>query len=365
MEKTIVVKVGSSVIADPEKGLKFDVIEKLIAQIVKLGDSGFKPVLVSSGAIAAGFSALGFKEKPALLVDKQASASLGQLYLMQAYFNAAVRHNLRVGQMLLSREDFKRRECYINARNTMQALVKNAALPIINENDSVATEELTFGDNDMLSALVASLLHADMLIIISDIEGVFDKDPREHEDAVLMSTIESISEQLLDGVSAYSSSVGTGGMKAKLFAARLAQSIGIPVYIGNAYGDLMNIILKAAKGSYIQSSAVSKASRQKQWIAFHSEVKGSVTVDAGAKKVLLAGGRSLLSIGTLRADGDFLSEDTIAILDEDGNVLGKGKVNFSRDEVSSVCGQASQKMKALLATNRDEIIHCDNMFLYM
>lgn len=366
MNKIIVVKVGSSVITDLNLGLKEVVISNLIQSLKKLQLSGYKPVLVSSGAVAAGVSALNKSGINSNSIDKRALAALGQPLLIHKYIEQAKSLDLFLAQLLLSRFDFILKDSYKNALNTFNELINVGVIPVVNENDSVAKvdSKLKFGDNDMLSALVASLLHAEKLIIITNAKGVFKEDPADNPNSEILKEIKEIDASLLDSIKPYLSKIGTGGMHAKLLAAKLANSLGISVYIGNEYSDFNKVIKKEAFGTYIQNTVNSKLNRQKQWIAFHAKIEGSVVIDQGATLALKNNNASLLPIGVKKIEGKFSAGDTIEIYSDKQEIIAKGKSNFASNDLLKVLGCIGDDVKSKLNTTYDELVHRDNLFVY-
>lgn len=365
MKKIIVVKLGSSVITDLECGVKLDVISKLLENLKELKELGYSPVVVSSGAVASGKNALKENGLEFKNIDSKALAALGQPLLVHTFIEEAKNYDLTLAQLLLSKIDFIIKDSYQNALNTFNELLKLGIIPIINENDSVAKSEkrYKFGDNDMLSALVASLLHAEKLIIITDAKGVFDKDPSVNKDAKLISYLDSVSDELVNSIGENTSSVGTGGMYAKLIATRLANLLGINVYIGKEYNNLRSILSSNAIGTYIESDSVSKISREMQWLAFHGESKGSVVIDDGAIEALVNRKASLLPVGIKTVNGNFKRGALVEIYSLTSQLIAKGKANFSSDEALKVIGMAGSEVKNELSSARDEFIHRDNLFL--
>ncbi|WCK53961.1 glutamate 5-kinase [Aneurinibacillus sp. Ricciae_BoGa-3] len=358
----IVVKIGSSSLTNPTGGLSFDELKGHTAALAKLREAGHEVILVSSGAVAAGFKALGFPARPVSIDGKQAAAAVGQGMLIQAYNECLQEYGLIGAQILLTRNDFSRRDRYHNAYSALQVLLKKGALPIINENDTIAVDELTFGDNDMLSALVAGLLHADGLIILTDTDGLYSADPRTHPDAVKFNLIEEITPEIEELAGGAGSSVGTGGMRSKINAAKLALSLGIDVFVGRGSGPdkLIHILNGSGAGTYFRNDIKGTFKSRKQWIAFHAPSSGMVQVDSGAESALLHRGKSLLPSGVIGVQGTFSAGQVVEVTDLDGRLLGKGEINFSSAQLQKIKGKSTAASRELLQIDRDEVVHRDN-----
>ncbi|MBM3252568.1 MAG: glutamate 5-kinase, partial [Candidatus Omnitrophica bacterium] len=332
--KRIVIKIGSSVLTGAKGQLDTDLIAKIVDQISALIKSGKEVVLVSSGAIASGMSELGFKCRPSKLSCLQASAAIGQSLLMQTYNNLFKKKNLRCAQVLLTWDDFHVRSRYLNAKETMIALLDYKAIPIINENDTVSTEEIRRGDNDHLSALVASLLEADLLILLSDVDGLFSGKQLVSEVKNIDSDIRKLAKDTKKR------HISRGGMLSKLDAVDIASHAGITSVIAN--GKANGIILKIIDGEKVGTLISLKADRmvaKKRWMAFGVKSNGKIFVDDGAKKALVEKNKSLLCPGVIRVEGNFDSGDVVSVVDKDGNEIAKGKVNFSYEEVNNIKGK--------------------------
>ncbi len=304
--------------------------------------------MISSGAVAAGFSALGYPTKPVTIAGKQAAAAVGQSLLMQGYIEQFKQHQLTAAQLLLTREDFSSRARFSNAYSTLTELLKRGAVPIINENDSTAIDELTFGDNDMLSALVSGFMHAQVLCILTDVNGLYDDNPNDNPSAKKFTYLPTITEELVQLAGASRSKIGTGGMKSKILAAQTALSLGVNVYIGQGKGpiNLIEIIEGKGDGTYIGSfghETVMPAS--KQWIALHSKSRGKIMIDKGAEYAMVSLGKSLLPAGIVAVEGQFAAHEVVEVVDEQGVLLGKGQSNFSSAELERIKGQSSAEAK--------------------
>jgi glutamate 5-kinase len=351
--KRIVVKIGSSSLTNEKGAIDQEKLNDHVQALAALRQEGHEVLLVSSGAVAAGFTCLGYPSRPVTLKGKQAAAAVGQSLLIQSYIDKFSAFELVPAQILLTRTDFSNRERYRNAYFTIMELLERRILPIINENDTVSVEELTFGDNDMLSALVSGLIHADQLIILTDINGLYDADPRANPLAKKMDILENITDEMVSFAEGAGSKVGTGGMRSKLLAARMALSLGVPVFIGHGKGagKLMDILAGNGDGTYIQNSTLTSINTGRQWIAFHSEVSGEIYVDKGAEEAILFRGSSLLPAGIFKVSGHFQKGDVVEVYGSDG-LLGKGEVSYSSDELRNVIGKSSQSELPLL-----EVIH--------
>mgnify|MGYP003773873193 CR=1 FL=1 len=334
-------------------------------EIADLNNRGMEVVLVTSGAIGAGISRLGFTERPTTLPAKQAVAAVGQGLLMQVYEKLFSEYGQVVAQVLLTRDDLNSRTRYLNSRHTLLELLRYRVVPIVNENDTVSVDEIKFGDNDTLSALVAALVGADLLVVLSDIDGVFTADPRLDPTAELVEVITNI-EKFAAMAGGSGSSRGTGGMVTKFQAARIACRSGIPMIIAN--GGKPGLIHQIVDGSPIGTLFLPEENRlnsRKQWLAFYHQPLGSVYVDDGARSALVEAGKSLLPVGVVRAKGDFAAGDLVSILDLNGGEIGRGLVNFSASEIQLIKGHNSQVIDGLLKQkDYDEVIHRDNLVLF-
>ncbi|MDF2721005.1 MAG: glutamate 5-kinase [Paenibacillus sp.] len=360
MLQRIVVKIGSSSLTSDEGGLNRSKIAYFAAELSRLQDAGHSVVLVTSGAVAAGFRKIGYAKRPKALHEKQASAAVGQALLMQSYNEAFAKHGHAVAQILLTRSDFSNRKRTHNALMTLQELLDNRIIPIINENDTVAVDELKFGDNDSLSALVANLLKANRLIILTDTDGLYTDDPRKSSDARRIDRVEEINEDIFRIAGGSGSSVGTGGMRSKIEAARIATSGGVPVFVGRAAEpeDVLLAVKGDGKGTYFEISSHS-LSTKKQWIGFYSYPQGKVQVDPGAASALLDGGRSLLPAGVIAVEGEFHPGDVIEVTDTDGHTLGRGVVNYAYWQLKAVAGLSTDEVRKRVEVPRIEVVHRD------
>lgn len=356
-KKRIVVKIGSSSLTNAKGLIDKDKLLDHVQSVANLCTKGHEVIMVSSGAVAAGFARLGYPSRPITLKGKQAAAAVGQSLLIQSYTEEFRKFNIVPAQILLTRNDFSKRERYKNAFATIMELLERGILPIINENDTVSVDELTFGDNDMLSALVSGLVHADQLIILTDINGIYDSNPKENPSAKKIDSLSSISEDLLSVAKGTGSKVGTGGMKSKLLAAKTALSLGVQVFIGQGNGEnkLMNILTNNGDGTYIRNNEQSSLNTRKQWIAFHSEVAGEIYVDKGAEQALIHNGKSLLPVGICDIKGSFRKGDVVEVFGSN-RLLGKGEISFSAQELKDAIGSH----KKIPRSSSVEVIHRDH-----
>ena len=357
----IVVKIGSSSLTHPDGALSHDKIRHWAQAIARLRQSGHSVILISSGAVAAGFRGLGYPNWPEMIPAKQASAAVGQSLLMQAWADQFDQHQITTAQLLLTREDFSDRTRYQNAHATLTELLGRGALPIINENDSVSIAELTFGDNDMLSALVSGLMHADMLMIMTDINGLYDADPRENPNAYRYPYLPRLPDRLIEKATSSGSRVGTGGMRSKVEAAQTALSLGVRVFIGTGQENdaLIAILTGRGDGTYI-GSKLNTVKARKQWIGLHSKSAGHLVIDPGAEHALLKGGKSLLPVGVLAAHGTFQSGDVVEVLNTAGQRIGKGIVGFSAFQLNQIKGRSTADIRLPNMPDHEEVIHRDD-----
>ena len=362
--RRVVLKLGSSVVTTDE-GLDRETIRRIVDDVCKYKKLGKEFIIVSSGAIAAGVKRMELKEGARTIPQKQAAASIGQSRLMAAYEQAFDRHGIRVGQMLLTKDDLTDRRRYLNARNTLTTLLSWGAVPIINENDTVMVEEIKFGDNDNLSALVATLADADLLLALSDIEGFMDCDPRKNPDACIVPVIEDITSEIRSMASDASSGPGRGGMVSKLEAAAKVRIVGIPMIIaGGKVPDVITRVMSAELCGTLIMPAKERISARKHWIRYNLDPEGGLTVDAGAAKVICTHGKSLLPIGVIRVRGDFDDGAAVTVHDDQGNKIAVGLANYSSDEMRKIMGHQTSEIDWILGYRRnDEAIHADNLVL--
>ncbi len=354
--KRVVVKIGSSLLTDGGRGLNKPAIAGWVKQMAALRRRGVDVVLVSSGSVAEGMVRLKLKARPKTLHELQAAASVGQMGLVRRFEDEFQLHELLAAQVLLTHDDLSDRQRYLNARSTLLTLLQFGVVPVINENDAVATEEIRFGDNDTLGALVANLVEADLLIILTDQTGLFDANPSLNPDAKLISEI-SVNASLLDEVAGGSiSGLGRGGMFTKVRAARLAARSGAATVIVS--GKIDNVIPEvfdgAELGTYLIPNIAPLAAR-KQWLAGQLQLKGSVTLDDGAVKILKEAGKSLLAVGVKAVNGSFQRGDLVSCLDLQGNEIARGLINYGAEDAVKIAGKASSEFESCSLRRRRRI----------
>ena len=360
--KRIVVKVGSNVLTE-DNGLNLKAIRSITRQIGQLIESGLEVILVSSGAMASGIKKIGLPARPDELPKRQAVAAVGQAGLMMEYEKAFGRYRLKVAQILLTSEDLSNRKRYLNARNTLYTLLSWQVVPIVNENDTVWVEEIKLGDNDNLAAMITLLMDADMLINLTDIDGLFTRDPRVHPDAELIATVTHINKATEMLAGHIPGALGTGGMTSKIKAARKVTSAGVPMII--AKGDKPNILLKLFAGQKHGTFFLpkeQKLTRRKCWIAYSLKPKGVIKIDDGAVKAILKNGKSLLPIGIVEVKNDFDVGAPVEFQNQRSESLGIGLVNYSAADIEKIKGLKSNRIKQVLGhKSYDEVIHRDNL----
>lgn len=362
--KRVVIKIGSGVITGPE-GLETDRLASLSADVQQLRQRGYEVVLVSSGAVAAGKSELGISGRPHTIPLKQAAAAIGQSRLMQAYKEALEPHGIKTAQVLLTRDDLANRRRYLNARNTLMTLLEHGVVPIINENDTVVVDEIRFGDNDNLSAMTTNLVEAQLLVILSDVDGLFDRDPRHHPDARLISEIPRITAEIEAMAGSEATEFGTGGMVTKLKAAKRAALYGAGTAIinGRTPHNLLHLFDGHELGSYFLP-AVDPMAARKHWIAFTKKPRGRLVVDEGARKALEEMGRSLLPSGLKGVEGRFERGDSVRLCGPEGVEFAKGVINYNLSELLRIMGKRSSEIEETLGYKYgDEVVHRDNLVL--
>ncbi|WKT78684.1 glutamate 5-kinase [Lysinibacillus fusiformis] len=354
-KKRIVVKIGSSSLTNAKGEIDKVRLMDHVQAIAELKKQGHDVLLVSSGAVAAGFKQLGYPARPVTVKGKQAAAAVGQSLLIQTYSALFSIYDIMPAQILLTRTDFSKKECYKNAYATFEELLERSMLPIINENDTVSISELTFGDNDMLSALVSGLVHADQLIILTDINGLYNANPSKNPHAERIDFLTSITDDLLNFADGAGSKVGTGGMASKLLAARTALQAGVKVFIGTGSSaqKLVDILAGRGDGTYIGHDDLAVLKNHKQWIAL-TEVSGKIFIDSGAEQALMVNGKSLLPAGVYQVAGDFNNGDVVEVYSEQG-LLGRGEVLYSSQELVSTMGKRSNAFSKCPI----EVIHRD------
>jgi glutamate 5-kinase len=361
----IVIKIGTNLLADKEKGINLERIHEIAKNVASLQRRGKQVVLVSSGAIGAGVAALKMKERPKTIPEKQATAAIGQPLLMEAYENAFRKQECTIAQILLTKDDFTNRARYVNAKNTFSVLLEKGVVPVINENDTVAVEEIKLGDNDNLSALVANLIEADLLIVLSDIDGLFSDDPTKNRNAELIPIVEKITPQLEKLAKNSKTELSTGGMITKIQAAKLCVSAGIAMIIASGKNPkALDEIFSGDFRGTLFLPAEKKLNVRKKWIGFVSHANGYIVVDDGAKNALLKKQKSLLPSGVLEVQGEFKAHDTISVRDMEGTEIAKGVTGFSSMDLGKIKGKKTSEIEKILnCKSCDEVIHRDNLVL--
>ncbi|WP_106387140.1 glutamate 5-kinase [Pseudohongiella nitratireducens] len=358
------IKIGSSLITNDGSGLDRPAIEQWVAQLVALRKMGIEVILVSSGAVAEGVARLGMKSRPREVHLQQAAAAVGQMGLVQTYETAFQVYGVHTAQVLLTHDDLANRRRYLNARSTLSGLVEMGVVPVINENDTVATAELCFGDNDTLGAMVANLLGADTLVILTDQKGLHESDPRQNPDAPLIKEARANDRALLK-MAGGSGKLGRGGMATKITAARLAARSGARTII--ASGREADVLVRLAKGEMVGTRLVPErqpVAARKQWLAGQLKVKGTLTLDAGAEKVLRESGRSLLPVGVTAVSGNFDRGEVVSCINAEGTEIARGLVNYNAKEAQKLLRQPSRQIESLLGYAGDvEMIHRDNLVI--
>jgi glutamate 5-kinase len=358
--KRIVIKIGSQLL-EKDNDIDTEFISDLARQISLLKDKEI--IIVSSGAVLAGVKKLKLPSRPKNITEKQAVASVGQAYLMQIYDKFFSEYNLIIGQVLLTIEGLRERKRYLYAKETLNKLLEFNVVPIINENDAIAVEEIVFGDNDFLAAHVSLLTDANLLIILSTAGGLYTDDP-SNPDAKLIEEIKVEVDQALNFAKSSKSKFGSGGMRSKLEAAKIAAQHSIPVIIAPKKKDIIVDILSGNKiGTFIHPYKAKKASSKKSWLELLSYPKGKLIVDAGAEKALKAG-KSLLPSGIKEVEGIFNQKDVVAIANEEGNIIGKGIVNLGYKEIKKIKGLKTEKAKEILGKDVEEVVHADNIVIF-
>jgi glutamate 5-kinase len=363
--RRIVIKVGSSLVTNEGRGLDAVAIGDWCRQLAALAREGRELLMVSSGAIAEGMKRLGWSVRPRELPELQAAAAVGQMGLAQMYESQLSQHGLLSAQVLLTHADLSDRERYLNARSTLRALLAMKALPVINENDTVVNDEIKFGDNDTLGALVANLVEADALIILTDQRGLYSDDPRKNADARFIDVARAGDEALERMAGGAGSAIGRGGMLTKVLAAKRAAGSGASTVI--AWGREKDVLLRLAAGEAIGTALLAttaKLAARKQWMADHLQLRGAVTVDAGAVGKVRGEGKSLLPIGVIAIEGDFVRGDVIAVRAPAGNEVARGLANYSAAETRLIARKASSQIEGVLGYAAEpELIHRDNLVL--
>lgn len=360
-----VIKIGSALLTANGKGISREILFPWVEQIVALRKAGHEVVVVSSGAVAEGMSRMGWSRRPKQLNELQAAAAIGQMGLVQAYESCFLKHGLHTAQILLTRDDLSDRSRYLNARSTMRTLLSLGVIPIVNENDTVTTDELRFGDNDTLAALVVNLIEAELLVLLTDQEGVFDADPRFNTEAVLIGETR-VDNTMLDAVAGGSASgLGLGGMVTKIRAARLASRSGAGTVI--ASGRRESVLTSIGNGEKVGTLLVPSQEPQvarKRWLAGQLQVRGSLVLDDGAVRQLREKGSSLLAVGVVAVKGNFVRGEAVVCLDGAGCEVARGLVNYGSQEAMRIVGKPSNAIESILGyVDEQELIHRDNLVL--
>lgn len=368
--KRLVVKVGSSTVTTSESSIDMSYIADLARQLAHLANDGWQIVLVTSGSIACGLGLLGIKKRPSDMPTLQAAASVGQSELVGAYAKAFSAHDIVTSQILLTRRDTADRQAYLHARDTLDRLLDLGVIPIVNENDTVSVEQIRFGDNDSLAALVACLVDASMLILASDINGLYDANPRTEKNANLLHNVDRITPQIMGASQGAGSVAGSGGMLTKVMAARVMMAAGIPMALIN--GKAPNAIVDTAEGKcpgtiFKVNERLHEINPKKLWIALADSSRGSITVDSGARHALVSSGKSLLCVGISDIEGRFDERDIVDVKDEDGIVIARGIVSAPSDVIVLGMGKTSDELsrnKILSALSETPVIHRDELVLF-
>ncbi len=360
-----VFKLGSSLLTNHGQGLDQQAIGEWVAQLAELYQQGRRFIIVSSGAVAEGIKRLGWRSRPSALHELQAAAAVGQMGLVQAWESKFQHYGIHTAQILLTHEDLTDRRRYLNARTTMRTLLDLGVVPVVNENDTVTTEEIRFGDNDSLAALVANLVEAEVLLLMTDQAGLFDADPRTNTDAQLISEAKAHDHSLDAMVMGAAGSLGRGGMRTKIRAARLAARSGASTLIAD--GREPGVILRLTKGEALGTLLLPDSgplAARKQWLAGHLQPHGQLVLDKGAVQVVREQGRSLLSVGVSAVKGSFTRGEVVSCFDEVGNEVARGLVNYSADETGRIMRRSSKEIEAILGyVDEPELIHRDNLVL--
>jgi glutamate 5-kinase len=363
--KRWVIKLGSALLTNDGTGLNQAELAKWVAQMVSLRQSGVEIIIVSSGAVAEGMKRLGWKSRPSALNELQAAAAVGQMGLVQAYESEFAKSGLRTAQILMTHDDLSNRARYLNARSTIQTLVEHGVIPVINENDTVVTDEIRFGDNDTLAALTANLIGADVLVILTDQQGLYDSNPRENPNAKLIQEAHVSRKDIEAMASPEGGVLGRGGMYTKVMAAKRAARSGTATLI--ASGREPNILPRLFAAEQVGTLLVpdlEPMKARKQWLAGHLQVRGVLTLDEGAVKVITQQGRSLLPVGVIKAEGRFKRGEMVVCQTPAGLEVARGLVNYDFDEAEKILRQPSHKIESILGYVDDEaMIHRDNLVL--
>ncbi len=360
--RKVLIKIGSGVLTGKE-GLDLNIIDQLVDDIAGQKKRGLHVVMVTSGAVASGRHRMGITRKLKNMPEKQAAAAIGQGRLMRVYSNAFGRHGLNVAQLLLTMSDLTDRKRFINVRNTLSQLLEWGVIPIINENDSVSVDEIKFGDNDHLAAMMANIIEADLLINLTNTDGLYDRNPKTSRKAKAIKLVREITAEIEAAATADADPVGTGGMKSKIMAAQKVTACGIPYVIasGKKQGVLDEIFAGTETGTLFLPMTNCLSSKE-HWIAFTLRARGKLILDDGARNAILSRGKSLLPSGIIGVEGDFAAGDAVACFDSEGRQIAKGLVNYTSEEIKKIQGLKTSRIEQVLGYKHyDEVIHRDNM----
>ena len=362
--RRMVVKVGTGIIAEKSGRISRKRLTGLVDQIVSARNRDIDVALVSSGAIAAGMEKMGLERKPSDMESLQAVAAVGQGILVHMYTDIFGARGVPVGQVLLTQYDMTHRQQYLNARQALERLFEMGVVPVINENDTVATEEIKFGENDLLAALVASLTGADLLVLLTDTAGLHTADPRKQQGATLLRWVDRITDDIQELGGEAGSHLGSGGMSSKIQAAKIAVSAGIRAIIadGRSTGIVSDILDGKEVGTHFPPSA--KVSSKKHWIGYAKTSRGRLVIDDGAANAIMEAGKSLLPVGVIEAEGEFEVGDALDIVDREGRVIGRGLTNYGATEAKRILGLRSEKISEIIGERAEEMIHRDLMVVY-
>lgn len=361
-----VVKIGSALLTNDGQGLDYNAISIWVEQMVELRARGIEQVLVSSGSVVEGMRRLGWRKRPIRLYELQAAAAVGQMGLVQVYESFFQRHGIHTAQILLTHEDIADRRRYLNARSTLCTLLKLGVVPVVNENDTVSTEEIRLGDNDTLAGLVSNLIAAELLVLLTDQEGLYTRDPRVHAQATLIRSGRA-GDPTLNASAGTGSALGRGGMRTKLHAAALAARSGTTTVIasGRHEGVLTRLAAGEEIGTLLAPGQAPLAAR-KRWLAGQVRVRGRLKLDEGAARILRTSGKSLLSVGVREVEGNFMRGDIVSCVDPLDREVARGLVNYDASEIQTIKGQPSERIVELLGyMDNPELIHRDNLVLIM
>lgn len=363
--KRLVVKVGTSTLTYDTGLLNLSRIEELVRQLSDIHNQGIEIILVSSGAIGAGVGKLGLKERPKTIPQKQAAAAIGQGVLLHMYSKFFSEYGKITGQILLTRDDMSDRCRFLNASNTFSALLEQGAIPVVNENDATVVDEIKFGDNDTLSAMVASLVNADLLVLLTDIDGLYDSNPRDNSSAKKIKYIGDINKQVEDMASGVGSNLGTGGMITKIRACKIASYSGVCTVIANgSEKSILNKIIEGEDVGTLFDKKEQPLKARKHWMAFVTKPTSKIYIDKGASKALIDNRKSLLPAGVVKVLGEFMQGEIVSIINQDNIEIAHGVTNYNSLDINTIKGVDSAQIENLLGyKDYDEIIHANNMVL--